>query len=291
MTDSSLRPTDLIPLINIAWNKSFARKSTNKKAIALRGWNPLNYYLLLDPELRATMTTTELQNESSKVTFPSSMKPKQVNSTTNNETPSTSDAPTNLNDNQTIRTQQSSLNFSTGVSAECLTALVGSQQLMEARERIKREKVDGEDLATRLKAAKRITAGFVWKEGTNRLGKTVFEVCKEKYKRKKDLERQKKQKEKKDYFELKHKADALLSSAKDVTKMSNKDLSTVLKSLKRNGDKRIPTKKMEMIRTYEEWKERKPLEFDTDDEFVSVSDSEIGIGDATNNEPLNIESV
>ena len=31
--------------------------------------------------------------------------------------------------------------------------------------------------------------------------------------------------------------------------------------------------------------------FDTDDEFVSVSDSEIGIGDATNNEPLNIESV
>jgi len=72
------------------------------------------------------------------------------------------------------------------------------------------------------------------------------------------------------------KADALLSSAnKDVTKMSNKDLSIVLKSLKRNGDKMIPTKKNEMISTYEEWKERKPLEFDTDDEFVSVSIPEL----------------
>ena len=137
---------------------------------------------------------TELQNESSKVTLPSSMNPKQVNSTTNNETPSTSDAPTDLNDTHTIRTQQSSLNFSTDVSAECLTALVGSQP-----------------------------------------------------------------------------------------KMSNKDLSKVLKFPKHNGDTRIPTKKNEMIRTYEEWKERKPLEFDTDDEFVSVSDSKIEIG--ANNEP------
>ena len=59
MTDSSLRPTDLIPLINIAWNASFARKDTNKKAIAARGWNPLNYHLLMDPDLRATMTTAE----------------------------------------------------------------------------------------------------------------------------------------------------------------------------------------------------------------------------------------
>ena len=288
MTDSSLRPTDLIPLINIAWNASFARKDINKKAIAARGWNPLNYHLLMDPDLRATMTTTERQNEPSKITLPSSMKPKQVNETSN-----TSNATPNLYDNETISTQQSSLNFSTGVSAECLTALVGNQQLMEARERIKREKAHGEDLANRLKAAKRIPAGFVRKEGTNRLGKTVFEVCKEKYKRKKWLERKKKQKEKEDYFNLKHKADALLSSGKDVTKMSNRDLSTILKSLRRNGDKRLPAKKVEMLRTFEEWKERKPLEFDSDNDSLSGSDSEIEIDtdDADNQERLNIQSV
>ena len=202
----------------------------------------------MDPELRATMTKSEHENESSKITLPSSMKQQQVSAT--NETSITSDALSEFHDNETISTQQSSLNFSSGVSAECLTALVGNQQLMEARERIKREKAHGEDLATRLKAAKRITAGFVWKEGTNRLGKTVFEVCKERYKRKKELERKKKQKQKNDYLQLKHKADALLSSGKDVSKMSNKDLNTILKSLRRNGDKRLPTKKNEMLRTY-----------------------------------------
>ena len=296
MTDSSLRPTDLIPLINIAWNKSFARIDTNRKAIAARGWNPLNYHLLMDPELRATMTASEIQNESCKIILPSSMKPNQVSassSSINNETSSTSDAPPDSHNIETTGTQQSSLNFSTGVSAECLNALVGSQQLMEARERIKREKANGEDLATRLKAAKRITAGFVWKEGTNRLGKTVFEVCKEKHKQKKELERKKKQKQKKDYFDLKHKADALLSSGKEVSKMSNKDLSTILKSLRRDGDKRLPTKKNEMLRTYEEWKERKPLEFDSDNESLSGTDSEIEIDD-TNvdiSDRLNIESV
>ena len=109
------------------------------------------------------------------------MKPKQVNETSN-----TSDDTSNLHDEQTISTQQSSLNFSTGVSAECLTVLDGNQQLMEASKRIKRKKAHGEDLTNRLKEAKRITAGFVWKEDTNCLGETVFEVCKEKYKRKKE---------------------------------------------------------------------------------------------------------
>ena len=38
-----------------------------------------------------------------------------------------------------------------------------------------------------------------------------------------------------------------------------------------------------MLRTYEEWKERKPLEFDSDDESLSGSDSENDIDDANIN--------
>ena len=41
--------TDLIPLINRAWKRSFARKEKNQVAIADRGWNPYNRILLLDP--------------------------------------------------------------------------------------------------------------------------------------------------------------------------------------------------------------------------------------------------
>ena len=54
-----LQDTDLIPMINYAWNHSFARKTKNQKAISERGWNPLNRNLLMDRDLRATMTQRE----------------------------------------------------------------------------------------------------------------------------------------------------------------------------------------------------------------------------------------
>ena len=47
--------TNLIPLINKAWSKSFARENKNRKAIAEHGWNPLNFNMLLNPEIRATI--------------------------------------------------------------------------------------------------------------------------------------------------------------------------------------------------------------------------------------------
>jgi len=39
-------PTDIVPLTNIAFQRSFGRPEHVKKAIEQRGWNPLNYYLL-----------------------------------------------------------------------------------------------------------------------------------------------------------------------------------------------------------------------------------------------------
>ena len=43
--------TDIIPLVTMAWEKSFARRDKAKKAIISRGWGPLNYRLLDHPEL------------------------------------------------------------------------------------------------------------------------------------------------------------------------------------------------------------------------------------------------
>ena len=55
--------TDMMALINIAWDKSFARVQKNKKAIVDRGWNPLNRSLLLHTELRVAMTKREQSEE------------------------------------------------------------------------------------------------------------------------------------------------------------------------------------------------------------------------------------
>jgi hypothetical protein len=42
-------PTDIIPLTNMAFPKSFGNSLNAKRAFDKRGWNPLNYYLLAVP--------------------------------------------------------------------------------------------------------------------------------------------------------------------------------------------------------------------------------------------------
>ena len=44
----TIEPYGIIPMINYAWSQSFGKSTKNKKAIAERGWNPLNYVLLTD---------------------------------------------------------------------------------------------------------------------------------------------------------------------------------------------------------------------------------------------------
>jgi hypothetical protein len=45
-TSMKFEATDIIPLLNKSWVKSFGNVESAKKAIAHRGWNPLNWNLL-----------------------------------------------------------------------------------------------------------------------------------------------------------------------------------------------------------------------------------------------------
>ena len=53
--------TDVIPIVNYAWTRSFAKERTNLKAISDQGWGPLNRILLSHAEIQST----NLRNESS----------------------------------------------------------------------------------------------------------------------------------------------------------------------------------------------------------------------------------
>ena len=55
-----LKKTDVVLLVQHAWKESFAIKETNKKAIAERGWGPLNYILLDHPELANLQQPTSI---------------------------------------------------------------------------------------------------------------------------------------------------------------------------------------------------------------------------------------
>jgi len=50
----TLTKDDIMPLVNRAWNKSFAHRELIAKAVAMRGWNPLNCGILTHPEVIRT---------------------------------------------------------------------------------------------------------------------------------------------------------------------------------------------------------------------------------------------
>jgi len=73
----NLLRTDVIPIVNAAWKKSFAKTSSNLKAIQDRGWGPLNKILLHHPEISCSKPSPidsppRLTNEDSPTSSPSS---------------------------------------------------------------------------------------------------------------------------------------------------------------------------------------------------------------------------
>jgi hypothetical protein len=58
-------PTDIVPLTNMAFPKSFGNVLNAKRAIQKRGWNPLNYYLLtvLPTQEVVDLTTSSQENK------------------------------------------------------------------------------------------------------------------------------------------------------------------------------------------------------------------------------------
>ena len=256
----TLEATDMIPLINKAWEHSFARELTNKKAITERGWNPLNYNLLTYPEIRATMTKSERDNEvSSQLIVLAS---KLILPTDTTDASTITDDNTSQSNSLKSASSKISLNFSSGASAFCLQSIISQEQLHNAREKIKEHKDNGKETIEKLKEAKKITAGICYKSGTNRLGEDVFTVCKMNVEKKIEAMRKKLEMEEKAYLELKHAADSLIETGKSIESMSVKDITTILKSLKRKGDKAFPSKKKDKIQLYHQWKNRPPMTFD-----------------------------
>ena len=59
MQKPRIEQCEIIVLLNYAWERSFARTASNKKAIVDRGWFPYNRNLLTLPEICSTMTKAE----------------------------------------------------------------------------------------------------------------------------------------------------------------------------------------------------------------------------------------
>lgn len=62
-----LFPSDIMPLVCNAWMSSFGLPSSCKKPMSLRGWNPLNYALLLHPILNKKEHMSERKKKTVKI--------------------------------------------------------------------------------------------------------------------------------------------------------------------------------------------------------------------------------
>ena len=152
----SLTSTDVIPLVNEAWKASFARVDKNKKAITECGWRPCNRNLLLYKEIQNTMTSDNcgafkllkrhfiiLKQHNSFQPPVDSVSFQQSHSTTSISEISDPVISDNVFNNHTLL----SLNYSAGNSAMVLETLIGAQDLLEARDRNRKNKEKGEQVS------------------------------------------------------------------------------------------------------------------------------------------------
>ena len=167
MIDSpSILPTDIIPIANYSWNKSFAKVESNKKAIAARGWCPLNYNLLTNSQIQPTMTKTEMVQLRfmMKVTQQSSTTPEtsvMVNSTSLSDLTDDRDMnydPFFLKQIPNTVTVATKLNFKTGRASHVARTLLHESDILHAREENKKNVETGKKWKEKLEASKKLSA-------------------------------------------------------------------------------------------------------------------------------------
>ena len=277
----SLNDQDLMPIINQAWQQSFAKVATNKKAISDRGWSPLNRAILRNEDLRATMTRQEAANEaksSSSIILPAAFCANdQSLSTTSNYSGTTITETDDDCIQSSLNNEQNSmmkLNFSNGTAAFCIDAIVRENDLQLARERIKGEHQRGKTIRQQLESAKRVTSGVVFGCGSTRLGKTVFDICKENQDKKRQKFVEKIRQEEKTYLKDVEVAKEVLRKKPDIQTMTIKELKLICKPLKRKSDGKMPTKKVDLIAKYREWDGRPAPRFEIKDLPLDHCDSD-----------------
>ena len=154
---AELQTYDIIPLVNKAWDKSFARAMKNKAEISDRGWNPLNCNILTFPEIRATMTTQEIDEENISTSVTLLFKAQSV-------TDLTTDSPSFKTKYLIPTLPKPDLNLDVGEGSLCIDSLVRHEDLMKAKARIRKEQDDGKTLLEQIEVSKQMTASMLTKK-------------------------------------------------------------------------------------------------------------------------------
>ena len=283
---------EIIIMVNYAWELSFARCAKNKKAIADRGWSPLNRAILLNPTIRATMTTQQgeeeaslgvmiprniTQNESTAIVLYSPPQAETATSTSivpysATDAPETGIVPYSGNDALSPtspvfdpklvappRDPDELLNYTGGTAAFCIENIVRMSDLQSVREKIKSKRDEGKTLKEQLQEGKKVTAGRCFKSGTCRLGQTVFDVVRENKAKRNAIDAAKSNKDREECIKKAAAAAVIRALGKPNKDLTVNQLKVLLAALKRKGDAAIPSRRAEILLRLSHAESRVPL--------------------------------
>jgi hypothetical protein len=148
----NLTGEDIVPLVNYAWDTTFANVRTNKKAIAVRGWNPLNRNLLLDKEICTTTNNCE--------------KIRNINNNNNNND--------NTDTDDLTFSIASQVNTSTGFAGGTFGKLIQHVLRNGGQEKSKQQLTRGEDIENSIKKAKRMSSGVMIRHNIHNINNPII---------------------------------------------------------------------------------------------------------------------
>jgi hypothetical protein len=258
----NIRPSDIVPIVNNAWEKSFARVQSNKRAIAKRGWQPLNRGLLKHSEVLKTQVVSRRHDET---TTPSS--PRQVPT----EAVAVSDSATVLSDltnsdsaRSSTRSLPKDLNLTSGYAGEFVTGMLQYAIKNEKNvENLEKRYKDGKTLKQSLSQQenKRFTAGSLFKANRVAIDSELLEYMEEKEEEAVRKQHATISKHTDEFLTTKDRAEEVLANTtkKKPEVMLISELKAVVKWKKRKGDNAIPSTKTLLLQRYLETIDRRDL--------------------------------
>jgi hypothetical protein len=212
-----IEKTDIVPIVNFGWARSFARTRTNLTATAARGWNPLNRALLLHPEIAGTAAQVQEQAENNLEEFPQSTTP-------------TSAALFVPDD----------INTTDGSAGDVYDILLRNADKEAARKRRKEQQQRGELMVQQVEGIKRLTAGVHFHANGVRIGETALQRVKAQYRKREDEQRNKEQKKKNELRDRRKKAMEVRALNRPEEEWTKPQLKAMCLYKKAPGDKGLP---------------------------------------------------
>jgi hypothetical protein len=257
-----LYATDIVPLVNKAFKKSFFCRAASRKAVAERGWYPPTMKILQDPLLK------DLVDEE--------------------QQPQPATAEDALLD---------SVNLSTGAAGNIMTKMLSHAARKDGTRRRHLALQQGQEREAIFQGTKKITSGLLIAQGLHSCNNpALLEAVKERERKKKSEENAKKDKEKARILTLKRKLATIREKkGSQVSDQWNKDdCRTLLQFKKRKKEPAMPKSLEDLRARCNEWQHRpspnpSPCTSDTEEHEENDTHPNDGPTDDSNDENIDDE--